>query len=241
MLGEELGEGDLELVRENLARVKTRIHGAGGDPGQISIVAVTKGFGLAAVRCALALGISEVGESYAGELAGKARRLAELEPAAAPSWHFLGAVQRNKVGRLASVVRRFEALDRLVEGERIAALAPGTSVLVEVDFTGRPARGGVAPDQVGPLVAGLRRLALQVDGLMTVAPEDRAAARAAFAGLGALAGDLGLAEVSMGMSGDLELAVAAGTTCLRLGRALFGPRPAAAAQGPAARPDEVPE
>lgn len=223
---DDLAPGDLEFVTERLEGVRGRVVSAGGDPDSVRIVAVTKGFGLAAVRAAIALGLDHVGENYADELVAKAGLLAGEESAAQLRWHFLGAVQRNKLTRLAPVVARYEGVDRLVEGERIARLAPGASVLVEVDLTGASGRGGAAKDEVPALVTALQRLELSVDGLMTVAPPGPPAlARSAFAEVASLAAELGLAERSMGMSGDLEEAVAAGSTTLRLGAALFGPRP----------------
>lgn len=224
--GEEVCDEELAEVAARLAAVRRRLELVGTDPAALAVVAVTKGFGLAAVRAALALGLVAIGENYADELVAKARRLAELEPAAAVSWHFLGAIQQNKIGRLAPLVARYEGVDRLAEGERIARLAPGARVLVEVDFTGRAERGGVAPSEVAELVRALSRLDLRVQGLMTIGVRgDRAASTAAFSQVARLADDLGLAERSMGMSGDFELAAAAGATTLRLGTALFGPRP----------------
>jgi uncharacterized pyridoxal phosphate-containing UPF0001 family protein len=147
-------------------------------------------------------------------------------------------VQRNKVGRLARFVDCWQAVARVVEGEAIqrhrAEVSRGTvglvlepaSLLVEVDMTGLAGRGGCAPGKVTGVVAGLRELGCRVDGLMTVAPPgDASMATEAFDRLARLGEDLGLRELSMGMSADLEQAVAAGATMVRLGTALFGPRP----------------
>ncbi len=226
LTGEDYRDEDLALVAARLAAVRRRLAAAGADPAALSVVAVTKGLGLAAVRIALRLGLVTIGENYADELVAKAKRLAEVEAAATPSWHFLGALQQNKIGRLAHLVSRFEGVDRLAEGERIARLAPGARVLVEVDCTGRAERGGVVPAAVPELIRALSRLDLRVEGLMTIGVRDDAAAStAAFVQVARLADDLGLAERSMGMSGDFELAAAAGATTVRLGTALFGPRP----------------
>ena len=143
-------------------------------------------------------------------------------------WHFLGAVQRNKVQALAPIVGLWQSVAREAEGARIARFAPGASVLVQVDTTGLPGRNGCPPPEVGDLVRRLADLGLDVRGLMTVAAPGPAAAREAFTAVGRLADQLGLEERSMGMSDDLEAAVAAGTTMVRVGRALFGERPAAA-------------
>ncbi len=220
-------------VAARLATARRRIAAAGGDPARVEVVAVTKGFGLPAVRSALACGLVQVGENYADELVEKAAALA-AEPGAggdlvaALQWHFLGPIQRNKLPRLAPIVHCYEGVDRLAEGEAIATRSPGAAVLVEVRTVEDPGRPGVAPAAVAPLVAALRRLALDVRGLMTVAPAGGGEpARQAFASVRRLADDLGLAVRSMGMTDDLELAVAEGATCVRLGRALFGARPGA--------------
>jgi len=202
-----------------------RIERAGGDPTRVRVVGVTKGFGPEAVRAACDAGLRDLGENYAGELVAKA---AAPEPAAAGDavvWHFLGAVQRNKVPVLAPIVGLWQSLAREAEGARIARFAPGARVLVQVDTTGLPGRNGCPPPEVGPLVQQLADLGLDVRGLMTVAAPGEAAATTAFQSVRRLADQLGLEERSMGMSDDLEAAVAAGSTMVRVGRALFGDRP----------------
>ena len=186
------------------------------------ILAVTKGFGADAVQAARAIGLVDIGENYAAELRAKA------PGPDGTRWHFLGAIQRNKVPALAGLVDVWQSVARLAEGERIAALAPGASVLVQVDSTGFERRNGCPPAEVTALVEQLAALELTVEGLMTVAPQgDAAAAKAAFETVTRLADALGLAERSMGMTDDLEAAVAAGSTMIRVGRGLFGDRPAA--------------
>jgi len=190
----------------------------------VRVVGVTKGFGPDAVRAAREAGLGDLGENYAAELVAKA-------PAAddAVVWHFLGAVQRNKVALLAPLVGLWQSVAREAEGARIARFAPGARVLVQVDTTGLPGRNGCLPSDVGELVRRLLDLGLEVRGLMTVAAPGLPAARAAFERVGQLADQLGLPERSMGMSDDLEAAVAAGSTMVRIGRALFGERPPARA------------
>jgi uncharacterized pyridoxal phosphate-containing UPF0001 family protein len=212
--------GNDEVVTR-LAAVRARIVRAGGDPGRVRVLAVTKGFGSEAVLAARAAGLSDIGENYATELTAKA------PGPPGTHWHFLGAVQRNKVGALAPLVEVWQGLARLAEGERIARFAPGARVLIQIDYTGLPGRNGCTPGDVPTLVDALRRIDLDVQGLMTVAPPERAAAAAAFDSLTRLADALDLPERSMGMTGDLEVAVAAGSTMVRVGRALFGERPAA--------------
>jgi hypothetical protein len=200
--------------------VRVRIADAGGDPSSVRVVAVTKGFGADAVRAARAVGLDDLGENYAGELEAKA------PGPEGTCWHFLGAVQRNKVKALAPLVGVWQGVARVAEGERIAARAPGARVLVQVDTTGRAGRNGCPPADVSSLVRDLSSLDLTVAGLMTVAPQgDPALVAAAFAEVARLADQAGLPERSMGMSDDLEAAVAAGSTMVRIGRGLFGPRP----------------
>jgi len=209
-----------------LARVRQRISDAGGDPDAVQVVAVTKGFGPEAVRAAAEAGLVDVGENYAQELLAKDEALrAGILGAPSVKWHFLGAIQRNKVARLAPVVWCWQSIARAAEGEAIARRRPGAGVLVEVDATDVPERNGCAPHDVPALVAALRTADLDVRGLMTVGPRRPADARRAFRLVRSLADDLGLEVRSMGMSDDLELAVAEGSTMVRVGRALFGERP----------------
>lgn len=208
-----------------LADLRERIARSAPDPDVVTLVAVTKGFGAGAVRTALAAGLTVMGENYADELVAKAAAVAD-DPGPAPQWHYLGAVQRNKVARLAPLVDCWQGVSRLAEGRAIAARRPGARVLVQVDVAGLPGRGGVAPTEVGALVDALRGEDLDVAGLMAVGPpgppED---ARPGFRRVRDLADDLGLAVRSMGMTDDLEVAVAEGSTMVRVGRALFGERP----------------
>jgi uncharacterized pyridoxal phosphate-containing UPF0001 family protein len=205
-------------VAARLAAVRARISRAGGDPDRVRVLAVTKGFGPEAVAAARAAGLTDVGENYAAELQAKAPGPPGTQ------WHFLGAVQRNKVGALASLVDVWQGVARFAEGERIARYAPGARVLIQVDYTGLPGRNGCAPEEVPALAEALVGLELHLQGLMTVAPPDPSAADVAFGSLGRLADELDLPERSMGMSADLEAAVAAGSTMVRVGRALFGER-----------------
>jgi PLP dependent protein len=215
--------GRLRVLRERIER-------AGGDPARVRVVAVTKGFGPEAVEAARRAGLADLGENYAAELVRKAT-VAESDPApvgggaGAVHWHFLGTIQRNKVAQLAPFVGLWQSVAREAEGARIARVVPGAAVLVQVDTTGLPGRNGCEPEVTAALVAQLRGHGLAVRGLMTVAAPGEAAARSAFATVRGLADELGLEERSMGMSDDLEAAVAAGSTMVRVGRALFGERP----------------
>jgi pyridoxal phosphate enzyme (YggS family) len=215
-----------DQVAQRLRAVRERIGEAGGDPSRVRIVGVTKGFGPEAVMAALAAGLEDIGENYANELVAKAAKVEADASSPSLRWHFLGAIQRNKVARLAPIVGMWQSVARAEEGERIARFAPRASVLVELDTTGMAGRNGCPPDEVRALVPRLRDTGLDVRGLMTVAPPGPGAAQSAFETVRQLADELNLEERSMGMSDDLDVAVRAGTTMVRIGRALFGERPA---------------
>lgn len=212
---------DATTVSLRLRDVRERIESRGIDPAAVRVVAVTKGFGVDAVEAAVAAGAPDVGENYAQELLAKAG-----EAPAGVRWHFLGSVQRNKVRRLGSVVSAWHGVDRPAAGDAIASASPGATVFVEVNVSGAPGRPGCTPSELDALVEHCRGLPLDTAGLMTVAPPgDTGRARECFRWLAGAARRLGLAQLSMGMSDDFEVAVEEGATTLRLGRALFGPRP----------------
>ncbi len=213
----------VEGLGERLGEVRDRIARAGGDWRSITIVAVTKGLGYSAVEEAYGAGLRDFGENYAQALLGRTSA-AHKRFTTAARWHYLGAVQRNKVRRLAPHVSSWQGVDRVAEGMEIARHAPGAAVMVQVNVTGAPQRNGCDFEDVPALVEGLREQDLDVRGLMCVAPEHDP--RPAFARLAMAAEDAGVTELSMGMSGDFEVAVQEGSTMLRLGSALFGPPPA---------------
>ena len=210
-------------VAAGLVEVRERIVAAGGDPDRVTIVAVTKAFGVEAVEAALAAGAVHVGENYAQELVAKAEAL----PAdAAPEWHFIGGLQTNKVRSLAPHVALWETVDRSSLVTELAKRVPHARGLVQVNISAEEAKGGCAPEATADLVVEARERGLDVAGLMGVAAAgDLDVARRQFALLRGLRDDLGLVELSMGMSADLEAAVAEGATIVRVGRALFGARP----------------
>lgn len=215
-----------DVVVERAEALRARIEACGRDLETVTVVAVTKGFEPTAVEAALAAGFSHVGENYAAELLAKAAAVgAEDGTGLGPQWHFLGALQRRRVRQLAPVVSEWDTVARIVEAEEVAARAPGAEVLVQLRTSDDPQRNGCAPEAAGPLVEAARAFGLRVRGVMVVAPPGGpAAARAAFGRAAAVADELGLPERSMGMSDDLELALAEGATMIRVGRALFGPR-----------------
>jgi pyridoxal phosphate enzyme (YggS family) len=222
-------------VAANLAAVRARIdaaaRAAGRDPGGVTLVAVSKEVDADAVRAALAAGAVDFGENRAQELLAKAAALSDDPPGhrqAAPVWHFIGRLQRNKVNALARHVSLWHSVDRGELGTAIARAAPGSRVLVQVNVAAEPQKGGCDASTTPALVEELRALGLPVQGLMTVPPA-ASDPRPVFAQLRELAESLGLAELSMGMSGDFEQAIGEGATIVRVGSAVFGPRPGPAA------------
>jgi uncharacterized pyridoxal phosphate-containing UPF0001 family protein len=207
-------------VAANLAVVRARIASTGRDPSEVRVVAVTKTFDVDHVRAAAAAGLDAVGENYVDELASKRAAAADLMV----SWHYLGALQSNKIHRVVGCADVICGVSRAKELEKIAIHRSDQPIYVQVDFTGAAQRNGAAPRDVAALVERGRNLGLAVLGLMTVAPTDPSAARSAFQSTIALADQLGLVERSMGMSDDLELACELGSTEIRVGRALFGDR-----------------
>jgi len=213
-------------VARRLDQLRNDLDAIGGD--HVEIVAVTKGFGPDAAQAAITCGLTVLGENYAQELVAKAEHLlaAGEERETAPEWHFIGHLQSNKVASLAPHVAVWQTVDRLKLGTRIAAHSPGSRVYVQVNVTDEPQKAGCQPHEVGQLVADLTSLDLDVQGLMTVGRQgDVSETRSAFDHLVSLADDLELPTRSMGMSADYAVAVAAGSTMLRIGSKLFGPRP----------------
>jgi PLP dependent protein len=215
----------------SLARVQERIadacRRAGRDPGTVTLIAVTKGHGPDEIRRELLRhGHFALGENRVQEWQAKADALPEAE------WHFIGNLQRNKVKyclpfalihslnseRLANEMQR--------QGERLGHVF---RVLVEVNVAGEASKQGVGPEAAARLVRHAQSLSnLDVRGLMTIAPyhDDPEAARPHFRALRALRNELGLTHLSMGMSGDFEVAVEEGATMVRVGSAIFSPAPA---------------
>jgi pyridoxal phosphate enzyme (YggS family) len=210
-------------VATAVAAVRARIADAAGragrDPSEITLVAATKTVPAERVAAVVAAGVVDIGENRAQELTAKAPAL----EGSGARWHFLGQLQRNKVRALSPWVVCWQSVDREELGEEIARRASGARVLVEVNLAGEAAKGGCRPSEVAALVDSLRSRGLEVAGLMAVPPADDDPRRW-FARLRELGAHLELAELSMGMSGDYEIAVEEGATMVRVGRALFGAR-----------------
>ncbi len=207
-------------VAERLDDVRARIAAAGGT--NVRIVAVTKGFGADAIEAAVGAGCRDIGENYAQELTAK---LVDVR-GPAPVVHFVGHLQTNKVRQLAPVVDVWQTVDRLAAVEALSRRAPpGAIVLVQVNVAEEPEQGGCAPSDTPAVVEAAVDAGLDVIGLMAIGRAGEPdAARPGFRLLRRLVDDLGLVECSMGMSGDLEVAVEEGSTMVRVGTALFGPR-----------------
>jgi pyridoxal phosphate enzyme (YggS family) len=224
-------------IRERLARVRERIdqaaESAGRDPASIRLMAVSKTKPAAAIREAYAAGQRDFGENYVQELAAKASELGDLPEL---RFHFIGHLQRNKVKQLLPLVKSIHTVDsvRLADELGKRGSEAGVSrlaVLVEVNVGGEAQKSGCAPGEIeGVLAAIERHPCLSLSGLMTVPPhtDDPAGARPYFDVLARLRADHGgperLPELSMGMTHDLEHAIAAGATWVRIGTAIFGER-----------------
>jgi len=216
-------------LAEVRARIERAARRAGREPAAVRLVAVSKTRPPEDVRAALWAGQRVFGENYAQELRDKARALGGASPA--PEWHFIGPLQKNKVKYVvgtAVLVHAIESAELAAEIDRRAAARGLTQdVLVEVNLAREPQKHGVAPEEVGALVAALRALGhVRCRGLMTMAPlaERAEASRPHFRALRILAAQLDLAELSMGMTQDLEVAVEEGATLVRVGSAIFGAR-----------------
>lgn len=220
----------LEGVRD---RVRAAATAAGRAPNSVTLVAVSKTQPAAAIRDAYACGQRDFGENYVQELVQKAEQLKDLNEL---RWHFIGHLQRNKAKLVAPLVALVHTVDSLELAQELAKrlAAAGAErrlpVLVEVSIAGEQQKHGVAPADLTQLLNGIEALPqLSLRGLMCVPPLDDDA-RPHFDNLRELQrqhGGVGrLPELSMGMTSDLEQAVAAGATLVRVGTAIFGARPA---------------
>ena len=227
----------LELVR---GRIERAARAAGRDPRTVALVAVSKTFGADRIREAITAGQHRFGENYLQEAVAKIDQIAASSAADPPEWHFIGPIQSNKTRELAERFDWVQSLDRLRIAQRLSAQRPADrpalNVLLQVNVSAEASKHGVSPAELPDLarqVAALARLRLR--GLMAI-PEptsDQARQHAAFARMrelfeqlrGDLAGPgVDLDTLSMGMSDDLEAAVAEGSTMVRIGTAIFGAR-----------------
>ncbi len=219
----------LGAVRERIRRAAER---AGRDPAGIRLVAVSKRQPVEAIRAAMAAGQLDFGENLAQELRDKSLVLAAAEPPI--RWHYLGRVQTNKVRYLKGTAELVHGLSALRQADAFARRpGPPQPVLVQVEMTGLPGRNGVPEGDALALCEQLvGHPGVVLRGLMTIPPpvehpEDAAPWFRRLAELAARGRDRGLPlhELSMGMSHDFETAIACGATIVRVGTAIFGPRP----------------
>jgi hypothetical protein len=233
-----------ELIRSRYQALRERLRvaaeAAGRDPDAPRVVAVTKGFGVGVVRAAREAGLTRLGENRIQEAAPKLEAVPDVE------WHLVGRLQANKARpavRGFAAIHSVDSLELLARLDRIAAEeARAPLLLLQVNVTGEMSKAGFAlgwfEDELrrrGALAAAIdEAAAARVVGLMTIGPEGGTAegARMVFGRLRRLRDALQelaghpLPELSMGMSGDAEAAVAEGATLVRIGTAIFGPRPA---------------
>lgn len=216
------------------ARVDAACVAAGRAPDEVTLIAVAKTQPAAAIAAVVAAGARDIGENYAQELAGKRGELPDL----AARWHYIGRLQRNKAKLVAGQVALVHAVDSLELaaelGKRTRAAGGDVQpLLIAVNLAGEATKGGVAAAEVEALAAAIDALpGVRLDGLMTLPPasDDAEASRPAFVALRALRDRLANATrrpwpvLSMGMSGDFEVAIACGATHVRVGTAIFGAR-----------------
>ena len=216
-------------VGENLARVRERIRRAaeraGRAPAEVLLVGVSKSVDVERIRRALAAGLPALGENRVQEAREKIAALGRPVP-----WHMVGHLQTNKARDavlLFDVIHSVDRLELARELHRRAAADRAAEVLVQVNLSGEPTKGGFAPGELKGALEALAELpGLRVRGLMTIPPpvERAEEAREWFRRLRELRDEAGLEHLSMGMSDDFEVAVEEGATIVRVGTAIFGPR-----------------
>jgi hypothetical protein len=229
-------------IAENLAAVSERIERAAGragrPPHEIALMVVSKTHSAGKIREAYDAGHRLFGENRVQEFSGKAASLSELREA---EWHMIGHLQTNKATKTAELFRAVDSVDSLKLAEKLDAAARNLGkkldVLIEINVGGEAAKSGVAPDSrelEALLLAAPRLEALVFRGLMTVPPftEDPEGARPYFRKLRELREKIAprnlpaiaMDQLSMGMSHDFEIAIEEGSTCVRVGTAIFGER-----------------
>lgn len=223
----------MSTIAENIAKVRTRIRGAAQasarDITEIGLLAVSKTQPASAIRDAFACGIDNFGENYLQEALGKQIELADLPLV----WHFIGPIQSNKTRTIAEHFDWVHSVDRLKIAERLSAQRPAglpaLNVCLQVNVSGEASKSGCLIEELADLALNVTKLPrLRLRGLMAI-PEptaDTARQHAAFARLRELRDslDLPLDTLSMGMSEDLEAAIAEGANWVRIGSAIFGAR-----------------
>ncbi|HLK66650.1 MAG TPA: YggS family pyridoxal phosphate-dependent enzyme [Bryobacteraceae bacterium] len=218
----------METLRDRLEAVRARIARAADrsrrDPATITLLAVTKIFPASVLREAYDLGLREFGENYVQEFEGKAPELGTLPGA---RYHLIGHLQSNKSRKAAELFQVIQTVDSAKLARRLNEAERPLDVMLEVKLSEEQAKSGADPAELPVLIDAVRSCAnLRLLGLMTMPPwsDDPEASRHYFRSLRQLAEQHGLAQLSMGMSHDLETAIEEGATCVRVGTALFGKR-----------------
>lgn len=221
-------EAVTDTLHERYNRVKERIERAAArshrDPATIHLLAVTKKFPASIVRDAYAAGMREFGENYVQEFELKQPELADLADA---KFHLIGHLQSNKARKAAELFQAIQTIDSVKLAERLDAMDVKLDAMIEVKLSDEESKHGAAPADVAAIVEAIKNSKnLTLRGLMTIPPwsEDPEAPRPYFRQLRQLNERFGLPELSMGMSNDLETAIEEGSTIVRVGTALFGPR-----------------
>ncbi|MDZ3994247.1 YggS family pyridoxal phosphate-dependent enzyme [Pseudomonas sp. Teo4] len=223
----------MSTIADNLSALASRIESAaraaGRDPASVHLLAVSKTKPASAIREIHAAGVRDVGENYLQEALAKQDELRDLPLI----WHFIGPIQSNKTKAIAEHFDWVHSVDRLKIAQRLSeqrpAGLPPLNICLQVNVSGEDSKSGCAPGDLPALAKAVAALPnLRLRGLMAIPEptEDRAAQEAAFASLRQLQEGLGLDcdTLSMGMSHDLEAAIAQGATWVRIGTALFGAR-----------------
>ncbi|MFL9814169.1 YggS family pyridoxal phosphate-dependent enzyme [Stutzerimonas sp. VN223-3] len=223
----------MSTIESNIAKVTARIREAAQavarDPDEVRLLAVSKTQSADAIRQACDAGVHDFGENYLQEALEKQADLSNLPLV----WHFIGPIQSNKTKSIAEHFDWVHSVDRLKIAQRLSdqrpAELPALNICLQVNVSGEASKSGCEPQDVPVLARAIAMLPrLRLRGLMAIPEptEDLAEQRAAFARLGQLQSELGLGldTLSMGMSQDLEAAIAEGATWVRIGTALFGAR-----------------
>lgn len=222
---------NLKRVREQIAHAASR---AGRDPQDVQLVAVSKTVDTARIRQAIEAGATILGENYVQEARDKIKELGQTA-----RWDFIGHLQRNKVKYAVDLFEMIHSVDRLSIAQEINRVAEKKGgkvrILVQVNISGEETKSGIDPKKVSPLVSAIASMSnLSLEGLMTMPPyfDDPEEARPYFTALrelrdtilGESIEGINLKELSMGMSGDFEVAIEEGSTMVRIGTAIFGER-----------------
>lgn len=228
------------MIKENLQTIRHRVEAActksGRNPDEVTLLGVSKTFSAELIREAVDAGVSEIGENYVQELLRKKEELTE----SGIRWHFIGHLQSNKVKYVADWIHLIHSVDNAGLAREIDKRAAQSGriidVLVEVNTTGEQSKFGLRPEATADFVESIGGLEnIRVSGLMTIGPflPDPEDSRPAFSTLRQLRDEIArkkqhnapMHHLSMGMTGDFEVAIDEGATIIRIGTAIFGKRP----------------